>query len=487
MKEARNSVHDHSHSENRFAVISTPQRLQIEMQRAGKNVTIAFVDSGFYPHPDLVNPVNRIIAYHDVTNPKARLMSATAPEAWAWHGTQTAVSAAGNGYLSDGIYRGLASEANVVLVKVSERGKITEENIVRGLRWVIANKERFHIGIVSISLGGDEDVPYEQNTVDRLAEEAMANGIVIVVAAGNSGCTNRHHTVPPANAPSVITVGGYDDGNRLSAEDLKLYCSSFGATADGFLKPEIIAPAMWIAAPILPETDLYAKAEALSQLLNAPDYRIGMLLQKVWIVAGLSSTMLTASADVIRTSVESAIRNNKIISAHYQHVDGTSFAAPIVASLVALMLETNPGLTPAAVKNILISTAERIGNAPVLRQGYGVINARAALEQASRERHFSGDGYFLPPRVQENQLLFSFHHDTAETVSLAGDWNAWNAESDRLKKSDSGIWQIAVPLPAAGRYRYKFVVNGEQWMDDPSNGMKEPDGYGGFNSILKVL
>ncbi len=50
----------------------------------------------------------------------------------------------------------------------------------------------------------------------------------------------------------MIAVGGYDDGNDPERKRLALYCSSFGVTADGLVKPEIIAPAMWVAAPILP-------------------------------------------------------------------------------------------------------------------------------------------------------------------------------------------------------------------------------------------
>src|SRR4029453_13626100 len=92
--------------------------------------------------------------------------------------------------------------------------------------------------------------------------------------AGNSGCAERHQSRPPATAPPVISVGGYDDGNDPERRRLALYCSSFGLTADGLVKPELIAPAMWIAAPILPGTDAYARAETLSRLARTPDHRL---------------------------------------------------------------------------------------------------------------------------------------------------------------------------------------------------------------------
>src|SRR6185503_4138576 len=168
-----------------------------------------FLDSGFYPHPDLGS---RVIAYHDIAGEQHELSTSGPVESWQWHGTQTSVAAAGNGQLSDGLYRGLAHESKLVLVKVSERGRISEENIAQGIRWVIANRERYNIRVLNISLGGDEDVPCSRSIIDQAAEEAISRGIVVVAAAGNSGAEGRH-SIPPANSPSVITVGGYSDNN----------------------------------------------------------------------------------------------------------------------------------------------------------------------------------------------------------------------------------------------------------------------------------
>src|SRR5580765_423587 len=98
--------HKHQHSPNRFAVIPTLTRLDADPNYTGKGVTIAFLDSGFYPHPDLVEPANRILAYKDLTEDHVSLPENAATESWQWHGTQTAVVAAGNGRLSEGSYRG---------------------------------------------------------------------------------------------------------------------------------------------------------------------------------------------------------------------------------------------------------------------------------------------------------------------------------------------------------------------------------------------
>jgi len=449
------SDHNHQHTPNRFGVIPTSLRLNANPEYTGKGVTVAFVDSGFFPHPDLVTPVNRVVAYEDLAG--EGLFSSEPVESWQWHGTQTSVAAAGNGQLSNGVYRGLAHESELVLVKVSERGRITEENIAAGIQWVIKNRERYNIRVLNISLGGDEDVPCSKSIIDQAAEEAIRQGITVIAAAGNS---DGRHSIPPANSPSVITVGGYTDHNRLNGNQLDLYHSNFGMTADGTVKPEIVAPAMWVAAPILPGTRFYERAEALSRLAATVDYEL-------------------------QAYVEAALQQEKIVAAHYQHVDGTSFAAPIVASVVAQMIQANPMLTPGAIKNILVSTADRILSESAIRQGYGVVNARRAVELAKTEHHALNVVGCKPPHVENGRLMFVFHDDSAHSVSVAGNFNGWSDVATPLKRNDSGLWSTEIKVPT-GRFEYKFIINGRHWIEDPSNGMKAPNNYGGLNSVLDI-
>ncbi|HEU4766203.1 MAG TPA: S8 family serine peptidase [Pyrinomonadaceae bacterium] len=479
------SKHDHQHTPNRFGVIPTPIRLNANPEFTGKGVTIAFLDSGFYPHPDLVTPRSRIVAYHDVTGERRPLVPTDSVEPWRWHGTQTTVAAAGNGHLSDGVYCGLAHECELVLVKVSERGRITEENIAQGIRWVIANRDRYNIRVLNISLGGDEDVPCSKSIIDQAAEEAISHGIAVVAAAGNSGAEGRH-SIPPANSPSVITVGGYSDNNQLNGNQICLYHSSYGITADGTIKPEIVAPAMWIAAPILPETAVYERAEALCRMAAAADYELPTLARELEETAELPEQLIDSYPVEIRSYVESALQQQKIVAAHYQHVDGTSFAAPIVASIVAQMVQANPKLTPGAIKNILISTAERIVTESVIRQGYGVVSARRAVDLARTEQHALNVAGCNPPRVENGRLLFVFHDDAAKSVSVAGEFNGWNESATPLMRDGSGLWSTEIAVSRAGRFEYKFVINGQRWLEDPSNGMKAPDNHGGLNSVLVI-
>lgn len=481
--EETSANHNHQHTPNRFAVIPTPDRLNADPGYTGKGVTIAFLDSGFYPHPDLVEPANRIIAYEDLSGERRCLLSSDPVESWQWHGTQTSVAAAGNGHLSGGIYRGLAYEANLVLAKASEAGRITEDNIARGIEWVIANRKRHNIRVLNISLGGDEDVPCSKSIIDHAAEEAIKQGIVVVVAAGNS---DDRPSIPPANSPSVITVGGYSDNNDSSGNGRQLYHSNYGPTADGSVKPEVIAPAMWVAAPILPGTVAFARAEAVSELAAAPDYQLAGLARELEEEAQLPEQIAVSDAATIRRFVEAALSRQKIVATHYQHVDGTSFAAPIVTSIVAQMIEANPNLTPGAVKNILISSADRILGASALRQGYGVVNARRAVQLARTEQHHLNIVGCGPPRIENGRLMFVYHDDTAASVSLAGDFNDWSQTETPLARDKSGLWLTQIDAPKAGSYQYKFVVNGQRWIEDPGNGMKSPDNYGGLNSVIVI-
>lgn len=472
--------HDHTHWQNRYAVIPTVKKLNADAALTGRGVTIAFLDSGFYPHPDFAG---RVIAFHDVMGDERSIESITEPAGHHWHGTQTVVSCAGDGSLSDGTYRGLASDANLVLVKVSKNGRIADRSIEKGLRWIIKNRKKYNIRVLNMSLGGDADLPTPQSCVNQLAEELYASGVVVTVAAGNSA---ESRSIPPASSPSVLTVGGYSDENQFETGEFELYHSSFGVTADGIVKPEIIAPAMYVAAPILPETTDYKVAETLWMLAAAPNYQFTPLLFEFWRAANLGIDVIDQNAEAARRMVEDELVRRKIVATHYQHVDGTSFAAPITASVVAQMLEANPDLTPATVKNILVSTATRLAGHPLIRQGFGVINARLAAEKARDERHFLDCDTHFPPRIEGRQILFSYHDDDARSVALCGDFNAWQSDAVMFKLTDHGLWRAAIPCQPAGEYRYKFLVDKTRWIEDPSHGLKEDDGLGGFNSILPM-
>lgn len=365
-------------------VLPTPLRLGASDRLRGRGVTIAFLDAGFFAHPDLTVPEDRIRAYVDVTDRSARRRDLDTPDESSWHGMMTSVVACGNGALSGGLYRGIASEARLVLVRCGSARRVAHDDLRRGFEWVIRNRRRFGIRIVNVSVGGDYEAHYLHDGLSRAVERATREGILVCAAVGNLGDRERHPVLPPASAPSALSVGGLDDKNRLRFAGYEMYHSSYGPTLDGLQKPEVIAPGIWVAAPILPGTPTAAQARLLTALHGVPDHRLADLIARhPGVDAALDAARMLAPP-LIRQLVEAKLRDNNVISGSYKHVDGTSFAAPVVASVAAQMLEANPTLTPERLKRILIETARRIPNVEIDRQGWGVIDPRRAALAAMR-------------------------------------------------------------------------------------------------------
>ena len=371
--------------QNQF-VLPTPLRMDADERFTGRGVTIAFLDSGFYGHPDLTEPENRILAYHSIFAPEVDKTSLVKTDVASWHGMMTSVVAAGNGGLANGFYRGIASDAKVVLIKIGRTGRISEAQIQKGLEWVLEHAEEFKIRVVNISAGGDYEESYLTNSLSQTVERCTRLGLTVVCAVGNAGFIPNHPVLPPASAPSCIAVGGLDDQNSLDRARRGMYRSSYGPTIDGLQKPEVIAPGIWVAAPILPQTPTAEEAELYSELNSLPDDK---LRDAITAHAGIDKDLdeaIDLRTPLLRQLITIKLREGNVINQDYKYVDGTSFAAPIVSSIVACMLEANPRLTPPQIKRILIKTAERVHDVEVDRQGWGVVNPRRAVEVALRYR-----------------------------------------------------------------------------------------------------
>jgi serine protease AprX len=165
-----------------------------------------------------------------------------------------------------------------------------------------------------------------------------------------------------------------------------MYRSSYGPTIDGLQKPEVIAPGIWVAGPILPHTPTADEAHLYARLDAAADDELDDIILSH---AGIDKDLDEArglSVPLLRQLITIKLREKNVINEHYKFVDGTSFASPIVASIIACMLQANPGLTPQKIKRILIDTAERVTGIEVDRQGWGVVVPRKAVEMALRCR-----------------------------------------------------------------------------------------------------
>jgi serine protease AprX len=467
-----------------FIILPTPLRLDADAKFTGKGVTICFIDSGFYLHNDLIKPTSRVKKIIDITGETRDETYFTQPHASSWHGTMTSVVCAGNGYCSNGLYKGIAPDAELVLLKVQDdNNKITTENITKALQWVLGHHKEYGIKIVNMSLGDDEATSYHQSAIDQLAQQLFDEGVIVVAAVGN----DEHATIkPPANAPKVVSVGGIDDNNFLETE-IKAYHSSFGITVDGLYKPELVANAIWIAAPILPGTGEKKLAEDLHEAFAMNDEQLFANRHHVqnYFEQNIENGQ-TNYVTFMRQLLTEKIQQTKFFSKDYMHVDGTSFAAPIVCSVIAQMLQVNDSLTPAAIRNILFSTAKRLPQLPVVKQGYGYIRPRNALLQVIKKEVFMIPLETPVVHKKKKTIEFFINNSCAHQISLAGNFNHWAQDVLLMEPGKNGNWKIEIPLLPKGKYKYKFFIDDKMWVEDIDNPVREPDGFNGWNSVFTV-
>lgn len=476
----------HPGSVDGYRILPTPVRLQANTGLTGKDITICLIDSGFYPHPDLVKPENRILKMVDIPNPDRPESDFHLPQGNAWHGTMTSVVCAGNGYLSRGMYASLAPEAKLVLLKVSdEAGRISGQNIARALEWVLENHVQYGIRIVNMSVTDDEPESWRENRVSQLVQQIVEAGITVVAAAGNDPDAEL---LPPASCPHAITVGGLNDRNTLLPMVHALYHSTYGLTTDHLQKPDLIAPAIWLAAPVLPMTDESQKALIVFDLWNTPDEFLAAKLANLHRLAEIAPDLVDKPATEIRTALANLVAAHKWISPYYQHADGTSFAAPIVCGVIAQMLEINPLLTPGQIREILLSSARPLPQVEIERQGYGVLHVAGAVALASKQEPEPAGGFAPLIDYRKQEVVFHFRGNDHNHVAVSGEFNNWSEQSIALqpKKSNRELWTGKIPMPDAGVYQYKFLIDNHLWKPDPANPFREPDGFNGFNSQLII-
>ncbi|MHB8875884.1 MAG: S8 family serine peptidase, partial [Myxococcaceae bacterium] len=259
--------------------------------------------------------------------------------------------------------------------------RVHHDDITRGIEWVLVNRARYDIRILNISCGGDYEMSYLEDVMSRFAEAAIRAGIVIVAAVGNNG-HRPGYVVPPASVPAVISVGGLDDAGNPHLGKISAYRGSHGPTIDGLQKPEIITLADWLAAPLLPGTPTAEQARLFTELTHTPDDKLAAVIQANAGVFPALDEARERPPYLLRAIIAAAKKDGLVIDGHYKMVDGTSFAAPIVTSVVAQMLEANPALNPLQVKRILLQTAQRLPNVAVDRQGWGAVQPKAAVARA---------------------------------------------------------------------------------------------------------
>jgi serine protease AprX len=274
----------------------------------GEGVRVAVLDTGCdMGHPDLQG---RIRASKDFSG------KGTAQDGNG-HGTHVASIIAGSGAASNGRYKGVAPAAELLIAKVlDDQGRGRMSDVMAGLDWAVAQNAQ----VVNLSLGSDMSCD-GTDAVSEACDAAVGRGVVVVVAAGNSGPMPR--TVgSPGCAREVITIGASTDDDQVAS------FSSRGPTSDGRVKPDVV----------LPGVNIIAARAAVTSLGGGQ------------------------------------------IDEYYTSLSGTSMATPHAAGVVALLLAANPSLTPRQIKEVLKSTAVDLEE-NMNSQGAGrVVDAQTAPE-----------------------------------------------------------------------------------------------------------
>jgi serine protease AprX len=260
----------------------------------GNGVTVAVVDSGVDANHPALTRTSKLIA---------RSVSGKPVSDENGHGTH--VIGIINGWDAQGRYIGVAPNARVVSVRVSNKdGSCTEADLLRGLDWVYKNRSIYNIKVLNLSITGQMVSDYTTSPICAAVEQLWLAGVTVIVASGNRGNEANAVAYAPANDRFVISVGALDGmGTPVPWDDQLAWFSSRGWLNNWqYFKPEVVAPGRKIVAPL-------------------------------------------ASNSLLRQQFA-----DRITDTNYIRLSGTSMAAPIVSGMVALLLEKHPNLTPNQIK-----------------------------------------------------------------------------------------------------------------------------------------
>ncbi len=250
----------------------------------GKFVTLAVLDTGYWHHPDLDTTtlgLGRVLAQYDAINNRMdanqlQLLALTSLGATAntdanGHGSHLSGIILNTQRAADGRFFGIAPDANLVSVRAfDEQGRGSYSSVIRGIDWIVRNKDAYRIRVLNLSIGAPPRSRYWDDPLNRAVMKAWQAGIVVVASAGNTGPAAQTITVP-GNVPYVITVGAMTDGYTPAdpTDDRLTSFSAAGPTYEGFVKPEVVAPGghIWSLMPT------YASiAQAHPTYQNSGDY-----------------------------------------------------------------------------------------------------------------------------------------------------------------------------------------------------------------------
>ena len=298
----------------------------------GQGVVVAVLDSGIASHKALTGKVIASVSM---------IAGELATDEYG-HGTHVAGIITGSASAASGVTSlyngGIAPGAQLVNVRVvRDDGVGLTRDVIAGIDWVIANKSKYNIRIVNLSLGHAVTEPVAFDPLCAAVERAYKAGLIVVAAAGNAGKLADGTPVlggiaSPGNSPYAITVGATNTwGTSARGDDTLTTYSSRGPTKwDNNAKPDLAAPGNKIIS-----------LEAWGSYLPAhyPGEHIAG--------SGINA---------------------------YIRLSGTSMSAPMISGAAALLLQAQPSMTAAQVKFVLQSGSTYMVDAGVFGAGAGSAN-----------------------------------------------------------------------------------------------------------------
>ena len=328
-KDRSASFVDYSYDETAVAsgfVKSTQASTAWAAGNLGAGVGVAVLDTGISPMKDFEG---RLVHGPDLSG------EGTLVDNYG-HGTVMAGAIGASGADSvtnkDGSFAGVAPKATLVAVKVAGRnGAVDVSTILQGMHWVSAYKDQFNIRVMNLSWGVPSTQDPKVDPLNYAVQRLWQQGIVVVVAAGNSG-SKAGTIMKPGDDPLVLTVGAYNDkGTAKTDDDQPVEWTSAGPTAQGLTKPDLVAP-------------------------------------------GRSLTLSRSYGSHIEVENPKAL-----VTPSYIRGSGSSQAAAVTSGVVALLLGARPQLTPDQVKHLLRSNALPLSGKTANQQGTGRLRLAAAL------------------------------------------------------------------------------------------------------------
>ncbi len=345
----------------------------------GKGITVAVIDSGIDKnHPDLEGKV---------VGEKNFVDDEISADDLLGHGTMVAGIIAGSGAASGGKYKGIAPGANLLNVKVIDsggNGKVSD--IIAGIEWAIYNGAN----VLTLSLGG-LNLGETNPPITMAADNAMDEGVVVCVAAGNRNSTTVQSMTEPntaADAPVNIPADASTKASSGSISASQIDLSQIGRSANRNV--------LLLVVPIvlaLPPGLIDSPGDGIRVItVGASDY-----LGHVANFSGSGPTrdgrtkpdVVGPGVDVI-SAVPPGLEKPEYLDIYYAKESGTSLSTPVAAGVSALLLQAQKNLTPAGVKAALTNGAKNLNDTlgetyEVYYQGSGLIDALGSYENLSND------------------------------------------------------------------------------------------------------